>query len=239
MSLPSLFDYMPDQARVLCKAAALDPRPLIRAIPAVSAGVGGLAGGFQEREQGLGGIAEGAVRGAVGAGLGSLIGYHVGGAGGMTIGALTGINSAGPLHNTEAHMEGAVNGGEAVGNLVGGVLGATKGYRLMLPAREKTAEEVERTSGEKARGVAKAMGTGLLGFATGSLAGVGSAYLADKWYEAATGKKIPLTALHAAAPILGGAAGIAYNLYQAKQQEELRRALASKSDRPQGRIPPK
>lgn len=103
----------------------------------------------------------------------------------------------------------------------------------------KLAEEVERTPKEKVQGVAKALGTGLLGFATGSLAGVGSAYLLDKAFEASTGKKIPLSALHVAAPVLGGAAGIAYNLYQAKQQEELRRALASKSSRPQGRIPPK
>lgn len=54
----------------------------------------------------------------------------------------------------------------------------------------KMAEEVERTPKEKARGVAKSFGTGLLGFATGSLAGVGSAYLLDKAFEASTGSGI-------------------------------------------------
>lgn len=109
-------------------------------------------------------------------------------------------------------------------------------------ARElcKMAEAVDPpTTRQKLQNAAKVYGTGLLGFATGSLAGAGSAYLADKWYESATGKKIPTSALHVAAPLVGGAAGLAYNLYQAKQQEELRRALASKPDQSQGRVSPK
>jgi len=83
----------------------------------------------------------------------------------------------------------------------------------------------------------KTIGTGLLGFGTGSLAGAGGALLLDKWHEAATGKKIPLSTIHAAAPIIGGAAGLTYSIYKAREIEELRRAIENKSNQSQGRIP--
>jgi hypothetical protein len=95
----------------------------------------------------------------------------------------------------------------------------------------------EPSPAQRAGGVVKTVGTGLLGFGLGSLAGAGGAALLDKWHEAATGQKIPLTALHAVAPVVGGAMGLAYNIYKARELEELRRALESKSDRSQGRIP--
>lgn len=100
----------------------------------------------------------------------------------------------------------------------------------------KVAEELE-SPGKKVQNVAKTMGSGLLGFATGSLAGAGGAYLLDKWHEAATGQKIPVSTLYKAAPLVGGAMGLAYNIYKARELEELRRALANKSDQPQGRVP--
>lgn len=103
----------------------------------------------------------------------------------------------------------------------------------------KVAEELEPTPGQKLRNVAKTVGTGLAGFGAGSLAGAGSAMLLDKWHEAATGQKIPISTLYKTAPIVGGAMGLAYNIYKAKELEELRRALSSKSDRPQGRVSPK
>lgn len=103
----------------------------------------------------------------------------------------------------------------------------------------KVAEEIEPSTGQKIRGAAKTIGTGLLGFGAGSLAGAGGAYLLDKWHESATGQKIPISAIHTAAPVIGGAMGLAYNIYKAKELEELRRALASKPNQPQGRVSPK
>lgn len=99
------------------------------------------------------------------------------------------------------------------------------------------AAQQEPTPAQRAGGVAKTVGTGLLGFGAGSLAGAGGAMLLDKWHEAATGQKIPNSALRTAAPLVGGAMGLAYNIYKARELEELRRVLESKSDRPQGRIP--
>jgi hypothetical protein len=101
------------------------------------------------------------------------------------------------------------------------------------------AEELEPTTGQKAQSAAKIIGTGLLGFGAGSLAGVGSAMLADKWHEAATGQKIPTSTLYKVAPLVGGAMGLAYNVYKAKELEELRRALSSQPNRSQGRVSPK
>lgn len=155
----------------------------------------------------------------------------------MGVGALTGLNGAGPINRLEDMVLGGAEGGEAVGRLAGSLYGAGKGYRLLR--KEKVAGEQERTPGQKAQGAAKVLSTGLLGFATGSLAGAGGAYLMDKWHEAATGNKIPVSALHKVAPFVGGAAGLAYNIYKARELEELRRALANKSDHPQGRVPPK
>lgn len=107
-----------------------------------------------------------------------------------------------------------------------------------LCAATKEAEEI-RSPADKAKSVAKTVGTGLLGFGAGSLAGAGGAMLLDKWHEAATGQKIPIGTLFKAAPVIGGAFGLAYNIYKARELEELRRALESKSDRPQGRVSPK
>jgi hypothetical protein len=103
----------------------------------------------------------------------------------------------------------------------------------------KFAEEERRPPAARAGNVLKTIGTGLLGFGAGSLAGAGSAMLVDKWHEAATGQKIPTNTLYKAAPFIGGAMGLAYNLYKAQELEELRRALEGKSNKPQGRVSPK
>lgn len=161
MSLPTIFEYMPEQARDLCEAtktAAHGPGWLIR--------------------------------------------------------SLTRAQSLGPESDTDSSGPGDV------------------------PSKEKKAEE-PRAPGEKAKSVAKTIGTGLLGFGAGSLAGAGGAMLLDKWHEAATGQKIPIGTLFKAAPLVGGAFGLAYNIYKARELEELRHALESKSDRTQGRVSPK
>lgn len=250
MSLPSIFEYLPEQAALLCKVAgrAPDPRPYINLVPGVAAIGGGITGGmeatgfngpFMERSAPTGSLLGGIARGAAGAGLGSIAGLHVGDFGGAALGAFAGLGGAGPAFDTEAHMAGGAEGGRAVGRLAGGVAGAMKGYRLAMPSQEKTAEESEPTPGQKVQGVAKTIGTGLAGFGAGSLAGAGGALLLDKWHEAATGQKIPLSTLYKTAPIVGGAMGLAYNIYKARELEELRRALANKPDRPQGRVSPK
>lgn len=237
MSLPSIFEYMPEQAQELCKTA-LQLKKLPAVLGVATATGAALKGAMDPQEEHP--LRAAAIRG----GLGGAAAYGAGKAlqgPAMLLGARLGQKV--PSTSWNRPLQGAVLGGFA-GPVIGAALGnaaaeplATRTIRALR--EEKTAEEVERTPREKALGATKSLGTGLLGFTTGSLAGVGGAYLLDKAYEASTGNKIPLSALHVAAPILGGAAGIAYNLYQAKQQEELRRALASKSDRPQGRIPPK
>lgn len=78
-------------------------------------------------------------------------------------------------------------------------------------------------------------GAGALGMGVGTLAGAGAAHLADKGYKALTGKNIPVKYFPIAAPILGAGLGLAYNLSQAHQTEELRRALQqSQQQEPDG-----
>jgi len=69
-------------------------------------------------------------------------------------------------------------------------------------------------------------GAGLGGMAVGTLAGAGGAHLADKLYGHITKTPgIPKKYLSVAAPLLGGASGLAYALHQARQSEEMRRVL--------------
>lgn len=101
----------------------------------------------------------------------------------------------------------------------------------------KTAEEPERKQKTPWQ-VAKTVGSGALGFGIGSLGGMGLAHLADKIHQKAPGAgPIPVGSIQKALPFLGGAAGLAYNLYKAKELEELRDAV--QSHLPEGGIPPK
>jgi hypothetical protein len=73
----------------------------------------------------------------------------------------------------------------------------------------------------------KPMLAGVLGMGAGTLAGAGAAHLANEGYKkfgppGNTG--IPHSALMYAAPVIGGGLGLAYNLAQAHQMEQLRRA---------------
>ena len=65
---------------------------------------------------------------------------------------------------------------------------------------------------------------GVLGMGAGTLAGAGAAHLTNEAYKHFKGKDIPVPYLAAAAPIIGGGLGLAYNLAQAHQMEQLRRA---------------
>lgn len=241
MSLPSIFEYLPEQARELCKMASLRMGDL-PAVFGVATGVGaGLKGAMDPKEEhpARAALLRGALVGGTTYGAGKVLRGPL-----ISAGAALGKKLQTPSSSWNRPLQGAV-----LGSFAAPVLGAAVSQATADPVaahalralreREKTAEDHEPTTGQKLQNAAKVYGTGLLGFATGSLAGAGSAYLADKWYEAATGKKIPTSALHVAAPLVGGAAGLAYNLYQAKQQEELRRALASKPDQSQGRVSPK
>lgn len=70
---------------------------------------------------------------------------------------------------------------------------------------------------------AKAVGGGVLAFGAGTAAGYG----AQRGLEHLTGKSLTPSRLRAVAPILGGAMGLAYNQYKAREAEELRNALTS------------
>jgi hypothetical protein len=63
------------------------------------------------------------------------------------------------------------------------------------------------------------------GMGLGTLAGAGAAHLSNQAYKHIMGHDIPARHLMAAAPILGAGLGLAYNLAQAHQVEEMRRAL--------------
>jgi uncharacterized membrane protein YebE (DUF533 family) len=95
------------------------------------------------------------------------------------------------------------------------------------------ADVLLKTAGEKAKRVAKTVGSGLAGMGLGYLAGGGAMRLADKIH----GKPIPSSSVIGALPILGAASGLAYNLYKAQEAEEIRRALESSNHQPAGSVP--
>lgn len=102
-------------------------------------------------------------------------------------------------------------------------------FRKFAESVRESAEETKpRDSG--AKGIAKAVGLGALGFGAGTGAGLLAGYGADALSRKITGKGIPRSALVAAAPLLGGAAGIAYTVHKAKEREAIQRALKNSSD---------
>jgi hypothetical protein len=76
----------------------------------------------------------------------------------------------------------------------------------------------------------KAVGTGALGFGGGVLAGRGGYELLRK----ATGDRMAPEPWGKLAPVIGGAAGLAYTAYKEHELQELRRALQSHQNKPQG-----
>ena len=81
---------------------------------------------------------------------------------------------------------------------------------------------------------ARIVGSGLLGMAGGTVAGYGAGKLLDLLH----GTPIPKAHLNLAAPLVGGAAGLAYNLYKARELEELKRAVKQNpDDKSEGRLP--
>jgi hypothetical protein len=78
---------------------------------------------------------------------------------------------------------------------------------------------------------AKIVGAGLLGMSAGTALGFGGMELANRLHmKAHGGKGIPSSALNIAVPALGGAAGLAYSLYKAKEMEEIKRAVKPQPD---------
>jgi hypothetical protein len=73
---------------------------------------------------------------------------------------------------------------------------------------------------------------GALGMGVGTLAGFGGAHAVNAIYKHTSGKSIPIPYLTAAAPIIGGGLGLAYNLAQAHQIEAMRHAAESPDDKP-------
>lgn len=78
---------------------------------------------------------------------------------------------------------------------------------------------------------AKIVGAGLLGMSAGTALGFGGMELANHIYKQTNGGHgIPHSALSIAVPALGGAAGMAYSLYKAKEMEEIKRAVKPRPD---------
>jgi hypothetical protein len=78
---------------------------------------------------------------------------------------------------------------------------------------------------------AKIVGAGLLGMSAGTALGFGGMELANRLHMKANGGHgIPHSALNAIVPALGGAAGMAYSLYKAKEMEEIKRAVKPHPD---------
>ncbi len=87
---------------------------------------------------------------------------------------------------------------------------------------------VELPPGEQDWGrSAKIIGTGLLGMTVGTLGSFGALELARKYHPQGgqlASKLLPF------APALGGAAGLTYALWKAREQEELKRAVKPRPD---------
>lgn len=99
------------------------------------------------------------------------------------------------------------------------------------PDTGEAPQEQERV--HPALGVARAVGAPLLAFG----AGTGAGYLGQLGVEKLIGHHLTPPRLRVAAPLLGGAFGLAYNQYKALEARELRRALEANQNEPAGRIP--
>lgn len=78
--------------------------------------------------------------------------------------------------------------------------------------------------------VGKLLGAGALGFGAGTGAGMLAGYGVNKLHEKVTGKSIPKEIVYGVAPLLAGAAGTAYSVYKAKEQEAIQRALENRKE---------
>ena len=78
-----------------------------------------------------------------------------------------------------------------------------------------------------------AMAAPAAAFGVGTAAGYG----VQLGLERALGKQVTPPRLRAAAPLLGGAMGLAYNQYKALEQQELRRALEAHKSKSTGTVP--
>jgi len=114
--------------------------------------------------------------------------------------------------------------------------------KLAEPAGGTHAHEEKPKSPPETKGriwpVVRPVLAGAAGMGVGTLAGAGAAALSDKIYKRVTGQSIPTQYLLTAAPYVGAAMGMAYNLAQARQIEEMRRALDErKHEKPEHTAP--
>jgi hypothetical protein len=96
-------------------------------------------------------------------------------------------------------------------------------------------EEVKQPASEVKRPILHALKATMapaLAFGVGTAAGYG----AQAGVEKLMGKALTPTRARMAAPILGGAMGLAYNQYKAYEQQELRRALEAHKNKPTGAV---
>jgi hypothetical protein len=104
-------------------------------------------------------------------------------------------------------------------------------YSAFVAEMQKSAsDKAEDKKPSTALELAKLVGAGTLGFGAGTAGGLLTGHLLNKAVERATGKPIPSNWAYKAAPLLGTAAGIAYAVHKAKEQEAVRRALQDSTD---------
>lgn len=114
----------------------------------------------------------------------------------------------------------------------------TTKFDYCLLELEKVAEEVVQPAPkQKSRlgEAAKVMGSGLAGLAAGHIAGVGAGKAVEYFTGRAGGNSANLA--RKAVPIIGGAAGIIYPLWQAQQQKAIQDAVESAHNKSDGRVP--
>jgi hypothetical protein len=112
----------------------------------------------------------------------------------------------------------------------------------MTPSFSSFADELMKIAEEKHapwKDILKTLGSGLGVFGLGTAVGYGGMHLANLAYKGQTGHEIPRSAMHAVAPILGAASGIAYSIYKARELEKIRDALKNPTKPGQGGSPGK
>lgn len=80
------------------------------------------------------------------------------------------------------------------------------------------------------------VGSGLAGMGVGTLAGYSAGSLLGKAYHGVTGKNISPESMTIPASIAGAGLGLAYQMYKAKELEELRNAAESYHNKPKRSI---
>jgi hypothetical protein len=97
----------------------------------------------------------------------------------------------------------------------------------LLKFASETAKEKKKSPTARMLGV---IGAGALGTGVGSVAGYGAGELMNRLSMKVRNQPISTGSLQNIAPLVGGAAGLAYSVYKTREMEELRRALEDQNN---------